>query len=161
LELAASAGMYRHINGAHARVPLGAFKIGRIAQDRRPHLTNDVRNDPRIGDPVWARREGMVAFSGYPLLIEERVMGVMALFARRALSPETLDLLAAVAPIVAQGIDRKRVEAAAREKAEFLQRLMDSSQDCIKVLDLEGRLLFMNNSGQCLLELEDFGSVSH
>ena len=32
LELQASAGMYTHTNGAHGRVPLGKFKIGRIAE---------------------------------------------------------------------------------------------------------------------------------
>ena len=68
LELQASAGMYTHLDGPHCRVPVGKFKIGLIAQERKPHLTNDVRNDPRVGDPDWAIREGMVAFAGYPLL---------------------------------------------------------------------------------------------
>ena len=36
LELQASAGMYTHIDGRHSRVPLGKYKIGRIAQERRP-----------------------------------------------------------------------------------------------------------------------------
>ncbi len=31
LELAASAGLYTHLNGAHARIPVGSFKIGFIA----------------------------------------------------------------------------------------------------------------------------------
>src|SRR5690348_4136833 len=42
LELQASAGMYTHIDGAHSRVPLGQYKIGVIARERRPHLTNQV-----------------------------------------------------------------------------------------------------------------------
>src|SRR3712207_4689152 len=40
LELRASAGLYTDLDGAHARVPVGRFKIGLIAQERRPHLTN-------------------------------------------------------------------------------------------------------------------------
>ena len=35
LELLASAGLYTHLNGDHARVPVGQFKIGRIAESRR------------------------------------------------------------------------------------------------------------------------------
>lgn len=59
LEMQASAGLYTHVDGAHARVPVGKFKIGLIAEERKPHLTNAVIGDPRVGDQAWARREGM------------------------------------------------------------------------------------------------------
>src|SRR5262249_9222082 len=108
LVLQASAGQYTHLDGPHSRVPVGRFKIGLIAQERRPHLTNDVANDPRVSDPEWARREGMIAFAGYPLLIEDRLMGVLAMFARRALSPAMFPVLRSVADGIALGIERKR-----------------------------------------------------
>jgi len=85
LELQSSAGLYTHLDGPHGRVPVGQFKIGLIAQERRPHLTNTVTSDPRVGDPEWARREGMVAFAGYPLIVGERLVGVLAMFARQPL----------------------------------------------------------------------------
>jgi PAS domain S-box-containing protein len=66
LELQASGGMYTHTDGFHGRVPVGSFKIGLIAQERQPRLTNDVLSDPRVHDKEWAQREGMVAFAGYP-----------------------------------------------------------------------------------------------
>ncbi|MDQ3258651.1 MAG: PAS domain-containing protein, partial [Acidobacteriota bacterium] len=69
LELRASAGMYTHTDGAHGRVPLGMFKIGLIAQERKPHLTNSVVGDERVADQAWAKSEGMVAFAGYPLIV--------------------------------------------------------------------------------------------
>src|SRR5207249_151744 len=59
LELQASAGLYTHIDGPHARIPVGQFKIGRIAQDRCPHLTNGVIGDSEVHDQEWAGREGM------------------------------------------------------------------------------------------------------
>jgi PAS domain S-box-containing protein len=40
--------------------------------------------------------------------------------------------------------ERKRAEAALRDAEEFKNRLIASSEDCIKMLDLEGRLLRMN-----------------
>jgi PAS domain S-box-containing protein len=131
LVLQASAGIYTHIDGPHSRIPFGQFKIGSIAQQRQPHSTNDVAGDPRITDPEWARREGMVAFAGYPLLIEDRLMGVVAMFARKALSPAVLQVLRPVADGIALGIERKRQEAelrrakeaaesASRAKSEFL-----------------------------------------
>lgn len=122
LELQASSGLYTHIDGGHARVRLGELKIGRIAQERRPHCTNDVFNDPHVADKEWARREGLCAFAGFPLLIEDRLIGVVALFARHALADDTLEALAAVADLMAQGIERVRAELEIRELNEGLER---------------------------------------
>ncbi|MBC7933023.1 MAG: GAF domain-containing protein, partial [Rubrivivax sp.] len=110
LELQASAGMYTHLDGPHGRVPVGMFKIGLIALERKAHLTNSVVGDARVGDQEWAKREGMVAFAGYPLIVENRLAGVIAMFARRALTDDTLESLSSVANIVAQGVERKRAE---------------------------------------------------
>ncbi len=122
LELQASAGLYTHLDGRYARVPVGGLKIGLIARERKPHLTNDVVNDPRVGDPGWARREGMVAFAGYPLMLQGRVVGVMAMFACRPLSDATLAALASVADAVALGIQRKRDEEELRQAHDDLER---------------------------------------
>jgi signal transduction histidine kinase len=110
LELRASSGIYTHLNGDHSRIPMGQLKIGLIAQMRLPHLTNTVVGDPRVNDQEWAKREGMIAFAGYPLLIEDRVVGVMALFARHTLTRFVLDAMSSIANAVALGIDRKRSE---------------------------------------------------
>src|SRR6185369_316220 len=105
LELQASAGCYTHLDGAHSRVRVGEYKIGLIAQEMKPHLTNSVQVDARVSDKEWATREGMVAFAGYPLLLEGRVLGVLALFARRPLADDILKALGSVADSVALGIE--------------------------------------------------------
>ncbi|MES1166196.1 MAG: PAS domain S-box protein [Verrucomicrobiota bacterium] len=122
LELNASAGKYTHIDGAHARVPVGALKIGRIAAERQPHLTNDVLSDPWVGDPAWAKREGMVAFAGYPLVVNDRLVGVMATFATEALPDDTLVALGSVGDAIAQGVERRKAELALEERARDLAR---------------------------------------
>ena len=96
LVLQASAGLYTRLDGTYARVPVGQLKIGHIAQEGKAHLTNDVPNDERVSDRDWARREGMVAFAGYPLFIEGRVTGVLAMFARRPLDQAVLYALESV-----------------------------------------------------------------
>ncbi len=119
LLLRASAGCYTHLDGAHSRIPVGELKIGLIAAERTPYLSNDVARDPRVSDPDWAEREGMASFAGYPLLVDERLVGVMAMFARHPLNRRTLDALGAIATTVAVGIDRKRLE----EQLRMSQRL--------------------------------------
>ena len=147
LELQTSAGLYTHINGPHARVPLGSFKIGRIAEQRLPHISNDVPNDPEVSDKDWATREGMVAFAGYPLIIEDRLLGVMALFSREPLEDDTIEALASIADIVSQGIERQRAETALRESEERYRELFESNPYPMWVFDLETlRFLAVNDA---------------
>lgn len=132
LELRASAGLYVHRDGPHSRVPVGALKIGLIAAERAPHLTNEVMTDPRISDPAWARRERMVAFAGYPLISGYRLVGVMAMFARSVLTGEALLALASVADFVALGVERNRVDEQLREAALDNARLYEAAQQEIE-----------------------------
>lgn len=55
-----------------------------------------------------------MAFAGCPLLLDDRLVGVLALFARHPLNRHTMSALAAIAPTMAMGIDRKRLEAVGR-----------------------------------------------
>ena len=122
LEMRASAGMYTHLNGPHGRVPVGKFKIGRIAQSAEPHLSNDVLNDPHVGDHDWARREGMVSFAGYPLMVEGKVYGVVALFSREPMPEETFHAVRSVADSLAMGVQRKFGEEAQKRLIDALER---------------------------------------
>jgi len=128
LELQASAGMYTHIDGGHSRVPVGKFKIGLIAQERKPHLTNHVVGDPHVGEQEWAKREGMVAFAGYPLVIDDKLIGVVAMFARKQLSEMTLRILETAAYEIALGIEHRiavEVIKESRAMAESATKLKD------------------------------------
>ncbi len=48
-----------------------------------------------------------------------------------------------------------------RESETFNRTVLENSPDCIKMLDSEGRLQFMNTNGICLLEIDDFKSVEN
>ena len=143
LELEASAGMYTHLDGGHARVPMG-HKLGRIAENGEPHLTNTVQQDSWVGDPEWARREGMVAFAGYPLRVGEHVLGVVAAFARQPLTPTTLQAFASVAHNLAQFIKRKRAEEALRESEEKYRALIETTGTGYVITDMQGRVVDAN-----------------
>jgi PAS domain S-box-containing protein len=47
-------------------------------------------------------------------------------------------------------------DAALQQSHDLHRSLMDSSADCVKVLDLDGRLLHMNAPGLCQMEIDDF-----
>ena len=125
LILRASAGCYTRTDGEFSKIEIGAGKIGYIAQERKPHLTNDVQHDARIRDPEWARKEGMVAFAGFPLMVGNKLVGVMAMFGRMPFKQSILDALDSIARTIAVGVERKRLEDQVRyqHKMEALGKL--------------------------------------
>jgi PAS domain S-box-containing protein len=52
--------------------------------------------------------------------------------------------------------ERRQAEEALRASEEFNRSILESSPDCVNVLDPEGRLLMMNVPGMCLMEIDDF-----
>ncbi len=130
LELQASAGLYTRLDGEHARVPVGKLKVGLIAEQREPYLTNDLVNDSRTSHPDWAKQERMVSFAGYPLLVEGCLVGVLAMFARKPLGQDALEALEMVADTIAQGVERKRAE----EKLARLNRTLRTLYQCNQAL---------------------------
>jgi len=123
LELQASAGLYTSIDGSYSRVTMGESKVGIIAQERQPQISNAILSDPHIVDHDWAKKTGMVAFAGYPLVFADRLVGVMAMFAGEPFSEFTLNALASVADQIALGIQRQRAEEAFRKSGEELRLL--------------------------------------
>jgi PAS domain S-box-containing protein len=152
LELQASAGMYTHLDGPHSRVPVGQFKIGLIAAKRKPHLTNEVIGDPRVHDQEWAKREGMVAFAGYPLLVDDQLVGVMAMFARHELTEFTLKGLASVADEIALGVKRKQTEESLQVQTIYFRQLFESAPVGIALLDPGGRVTEVNESFEAMFQ---------
>jgi len=112
LELKASAGIYTRTDGRHSRKRIGELRVGAIAREGKPYFSNAVAGDPGIADQEWARREGMVAFAGYPLVVNGRTVGVIALFFRKRMTEAVLDAMASVADEIAVGVERQRAEAA-------------------------------------------------
>jgi PAS domain S-box-containing protein len=55
---------------------------------------------------------------------------------------------------------QKRDEELLRQSEELNRRILESSRDCIKVVDLQGRLIYMNDYGQSLMEIDDFSTVA-
>lgn len=51
--------------------------------------------------------------------------------------------------------ERKLAEEKLHQSEELLRGVMESSEDCIKFLDLDGRILFINERGRRLMEIDD------
>ena len=110
LELQASAGLYTDTDDKHSRIPVGVSAIGLIALERRQYVTNEVQSDGRVGCKEWPGLEDAVGFAGFPLIVEDRLVGVVAMFTRQPLAEDTLDSIGSLADLISQGIEHKRVQ---------------------------------------------------
>lgn len=155
LELQASVGATGLPASGRDRVPVGSFRVGRVAQERRPILSNDLAADRQPGDQGWASQAGLVAFAGLPLLAEDRLVGVVAVFAREPLNDDTLEALATVADAIAQGTERKRAQLALAAERDLLQSLMDALPDPVYVKDADSRYVRLNRATAGLLGVDD------
>ena len=151
LILRASAGMYTHLDGPHGRIAVGQYKIGQIAAEARSFLINDVLLDPRIGDQGWASREGMVAFAGFPLIVDGGVVGVMAVFARQPIDPEVFAQIHQIADSVAMGIVRKRTEENLRRSEERFYLATRATNEVIWDWDIAARAVTWSNGIEALI----------
>jgi signal transduction histidine kinase/HAMP domain-containing protein len=120
LLLGASAGLYTHLDGSHARVRIGERKLGRIASSRQPLETNSLDSEQGF-DLDWVRAQGVASFAGYPLVVADRLVGVIVTFGRHPLSKEDFQALRLVANRISLGVQRRQTEEelqVAKEKAE-------------------------------------------
>ena len=81
-----SAGKYKNIHGEFSKVSVNSAKIGPIVKTKKPAITNDVVNDPRIKHHDWARKENLKSFAGYPLMYNRNAVGVLAMFSEKKLN---------------------------------------------------------------------------
>ncbi len=149
LHLTASSGRYTHLDGEkHRRVPLGSYKIGRIATGEEDRfLTNDVVHDSRIHDPTWAAQLGLVAFAGYRLTSSEGApVGVLALFSRHEISADEDALLQTLAGTASQVIQTSIAEDAVVESEQKLRGILHGSPIPAFVIDKDHRVIHWNRA---------------
>ncbi len=144
LTLQVSRGLYTHTDGGHARIPVGAYKIGRIAQTRQPVVTNQVIGDPCVHQQEWAAREGMVAFAGHPLVHADRVVGVLGVFSRTPFSPSTADAFQVVADALALAVVRHVARDQLRASEARFRTFVEHATDALFLIDSDGLIADVN-----------------
>jgi PAS domain S-box-containing protein len=159
LHLAASAGLSVNLNGEYRRVPLGALKIGKIAQGAGPIFSNDILQDDRLPNKQWMRENGLQSFAGYPLVVEGRVFGVLALFGTRAASPLMLQAIESICHGLAAVIARRQAEGALLAQERDFHLLADNVPALYSHVDRELRYRFVNKRHEEVFGLPVSGIV--
>ncbi|HEY6546259.1 MAG TPA: hypothetical protein VI589_00075, partial [Vicinamibacteria bacterium] len=122
------------------RVALSAGPIGLIARTRAP------QSAPLPGTEL--------VISGQPLLVEDRVVGVVGLVSSQALPLLVQRELAALALAAAQFVERKHAEGALLEREERLRLMTEQVPGILWSIDRELRFTSGSGAGLRALGLE-------
>jgi PAS domain S-box-containing protein len=143
LQLHASAGAVESPGPLTRQAPKVVIE-SKVLSEGRPILIHSLHLDPRVADRDWVRREGMVAYAGYPLMLEDRLIGLMSIFSKSPLAEAVLQEMASVANGIALCIERKR-SAEALDASEVKYRsVVESIKEVIFQIDREGYWTFLN-----------------
>jgi PAS domain S-box-containing protein len=159
LRIRAARGLEEAV-AAGVQIPLGQGFAGTIAASRQPLIVNDLAHFPVVN---LFLQETLTSVAGVPLLVEDRVLGVLHIGSTKARTFTQTDvaLLQRVADHLALAIDRAQMfedERAARRDAQArtqeLQVIFDSIADGIAVCNQEGALLRTNRAFDALLAID-------
>jgi PAS domain S-box-containing protein len=155
LHLHASSGLSTNLNGEYRRVPLGALKIGRIAQGHGALFTNDVLNDDRLPNKDWMREHGLQAFAGFALMVENQVFGVLGLFSRELISEPMRQTIESVCNGLAASIARKQAVAALQANEMRTRAIVESALDAVVTMDERGIITGWNSQAMAIFGYEE------
>ncbi|WP_442511989.1 PAS domain S-box protein [Novipirellula sp. SH528] len=149
LELKASAGLEKHLDALQSQIPVGESCVGHIAERGVVYLTNDWQDDLEVDDPRWAFSEPVVSFAGYPLIVGNNVIGVLALFGHQPQQATTLETLASISDTIAVFVERKRAEDAlqlSHRQISKLSLVASKTQHAVFIMDAKCRIEWVNEA---------------
>ena len=98
-------------------------EIGQVAELRVPIVTNDPANHRQVGLNPWMTEEGIQAFAGFPLVVSDQLLGVLAVYHRRPLDRNTIESLNLFAQHAATAIQEAHLFHLATEQTARLTAL--------------------------------------
>jgi PAS domain S-box-containing protein len=122
---------------SQSRVPVNGHWLGTVAEARTPHWL-DLAEDTTPPELLWTHRSGMRYLAGYPLLVEERSLGVLALGSSRPLSQVALEAVPPLADEIALHLEREEVRSALTASEARHRAVLENMLGGLLVVDERG-----------------------
>jgi PAS domain S-box-containing protein len=104
------------------------------------HLGQDVR----VVRPASTAVHALVSFSAYPLVLEDRLVGLMSIFSEQPLTPQILQEMGSVANGISLCIQRKLSEEALNASEVKYRSVVENIKEVIFQTDEFGHWTFLN-----------------
>jgi len=120
-------------------IPKGKGIVHRVVSGKKPVAVTEVLKDPDWVDRDWAERAGIRSFLGIPLILHDRVVGVLSCFATklREFKASEIELVQDFADQVAIAIENARLYTEAQRRATNLEVLDEIAKAINSTLDLD------------------------
>lgn len=109
-----------------------------------PVLIKQIARDERLADRKWAESRRLVSYAAYPLILEEKLVGLMALFSHDVLTEQVHQEMRSVAHGVSLCIERKRSEEALDASEGKYRSVVENIKEIIFQMDEFGQWTFLN-----------------
>jgi PAS domain S-box-containing protein len=143
LEARAAVGAVWESNAPLRNLPEVRLEIGPLAQGK-PVLINQLLNEKRIADQEWIKRTGMASYAAYPLVLEDKLVGLMAIYAQQPLTEQISQEMGSVANGIALCVERKRSEQALDASEVKYRSVVENIKEIIFQMDEFGNWTFLN-----------------
>ncbi len=120
--------IYRGLSAKYAEemhLKLGEGIAGRVAQNGKSVLLEDISADPRVANPDLVRTEGLRAFISVPLRAREAVLGVINVASHlpHRFTEDDMHLLHSIGDIVGVAIEQAKLQQRLRQGRERYRKL--------------------------------------
>jgi len=140
LRFCAEAGLLERLPMARpGSLAFGEGVTGRVAVSHQAVVVHRIEASPEVADLPWLRAEGFVSLASIPLLMRERLVGVLNVFTRteHAFVAAEMDLLLSLASHAAIAIDSAQLFTEAQQSAARYRVLFEVSGALASSLELD------------------------
>jgi PAS domain S-box-containing protein len=123
---------------------------GRVIEVAEPVWIVDAPEDGNFPRAAVARRDGLHAAFGFPLLSPRGVVGVMEFFTRELRDPDErlLETMRELGSQVGQFVARRQAEEAVRASESRLRAMLEAALDAVVSMDHRGRVVGWNHAAE-------------
>ena len=136
---------------------------GRLLVSGRPSWIVDTPEDRNFPRADVARRAGLQAAFGFPLLSPRGVVGAMEFFSRELREPDAqlLETMTVIGSQVGQFVVRRHAEAEVRASESRLRAMLEAALDAVVVMDHRGRILDWNHAAETTFGYRAHEAIGH
>jgi len=137
--------------------------VQKVIDDRNPVVTTNIQTDPRTVRPDFYRENGLVSYLGVPLIVDEKVLGVLGFLTREQhnFAADEIKFLLLLANQAAIAIDNSQLHEEVQRQARELADINKLQADFAALIahDLRSPLCIMISVAE-MMRKESLGPVN-